>query len=57
VFVEDGFLSRLPAMDENEDGLLDGTATPREPNSRLSCQMIVTPELDGLVVRIPWRQT
>jgi ferredoxin, 2Fe-2S len=57
VFVAQEFYARLPPMDENEDGLLDGTATPREPTSRLSCQMIMTAELDGLVVRIPKRQT
>ena len=57
VFVDEAYLSRLPPMDENEDGLLEGTATRRAPNSRLSCQITLVPELDGLVVRIPPRQT
>ncbi len=57
VFVAEEFLSRLPPMDANEDGLLDGTATPRGPTSRLSCQLPMTPALDGLVVQIPARQT
>jgi ferredoxin, 2Fe-2S len=57
VFVAEDFLARLPPMDENEDGLLDGTATRREPDSRLSCQITMNTELDGLVVRIPPRQT
>ena len=57
VFVAEEFLAALPPMDANEDGLLDGTATPRGPNSRLSCQLPMTAELDGLVVRIPPRQT
>jgi 2Fe-2S ferredoxin len=29
-------------MSEEEDALLDGTASDREPNSRLSCQISVT---------------
>ena len=43
-------------MSEDEDALLDSTAAERKPNSRLSCQITVTPELDGLVVRLPDRQ-
>jgi 2Fe-2S ferredoxin len=57
VFVADEYWSRLAPMDENEDGLLDGTATRRGPTSRLSCQLPMTPALDGLVVQIPVRQT
>ena len=34
----------------------DGTASDREPNSRLSCQITVTRALDGLVVNLPERQ-
>ena len=57
VFVAEEFLARLPPMDENEYGLLDGTAVPRRPNSRLSCQLPMTASLDGLVVALPARQT
>ena len=39
-----------------EDELLDGTASERAPNSRLSCQIPVTAELDGLTVRVPETQ-
>jgi 2Fe-2S ferredoxin len=39
-----------------EDELLDGTASARAPNSRLSCQITVTAELDGLTVRVPETQ-
>ena len=55
VYVEEG-LSKLPPADGNEDDLLDGTAAERLPSSRLSCQIKLTDELDGLVVRIPDRQ-
>jgi 2Fe-2S ferredoxin len=41
----------------DEDELLDGTASERLPNSRLSCQIEMTAEFDGLVLRLPQRQT
>ncbi len=51
-FVEDD-PSGLPPLGDDEDAMLDETATDRQPNSRLSCQIRMTPELDGLTVRIP----
>jgi ferredoxin, 2Fe-2S len=56
VYVEPSQLAMLPAMSEEEDALLDGTASERQPNSRLSCQISVTEELDGLTVNLPERQ-
>jgi 2Fe-2S ferredoxin len=56
VYVDEGWLARLAAMSTEENELLDGVAAERRPNSRLSCQIKVTPELDGLVVRLPDRQ-
>ena len=56
VYVDDAWVARLPAMAEDEDALLDGAAAERLPNSRLSCQIKITPELDGLVLRLPKRQ-
>ncbi|MDA7417808.1 2Fe-2S iron-sulfur cluster-binding protein [Xenophilus arseniciresistens] len=53
VYVAEAFLPRLDPPDEMEDELLDGTASAREPGSRLSCQITVTAELDGLTVRVP----
>lgn len=55
VYVDEG-LSKLPPVDGNEDDLLDGTAAERLPTSRLSCQIKLADDLDGLVVRIPDRQ-
>lgn len=40
-----------PAEDELD--MLELVAAERRPNSRLSCQLTVGPELDGLVVQIP----
>jgi ferredoxin, 2Fe-2S len=56
VYVEESWLDRLPAMSDAEDALLDGAAADRSPNSRLSCQLKISPALDGLVLRLPERQ-
>ncbi|MBR1167695.1 2Fe-2S iron-sulfur cluster-binding protein [Bradyrhizobium liaoningense] len=56
VYVDESWLARLPAIADDEVALLDGTAAERRPNSRLSCQITVTSELDGLVLRLPERQ-
>ena len=50
-YVDEAWLNRLPAMDDMEDAMLD-SAMERRPNSRLSCQIEVTAELDGLVVTV-----
>jgi len=57
VYVDPGQLDRLPAPSVDEDAMLDNTASPREPNSRLSCQLWVSEDTDGLVVTIPEEQT
>lgn len=56
VYIEDGPINELPAMKVIEDELLEGVAAERLQGSRLSCQIILTDNLDGLVVRIPPRQ-
>jgi len=53
VYVEEQFLPLLPPIDEAQDAMLDSTACERLPNSRLSCQIQVRPELEGLVVHMP----
>ncbi len=55
VFVAEPWFSRLPKKDDMEVTMLD-FAPEVEANSRLSCQIKVTPELDGLVVRMPKSQ-
>jgi 2Fe-2S ferredoxin len=54
VYVESDHPLPPPAADE--EAMLAGTAAAREANSRLGCQITLTPELDGLVVRMPERQ-
>jgi len=51
VFVDDQWLDRLPAISEDEDDLLD-SSDARQANSRLSCQLPLTEELDGIKVRV-----
>ncbi|NOZ42553.1 MAG: 2Fe-2S ferredoxin, partial [Alphaproteobacteria bacterium] len=44
--------NRLPPMDEDEQYLLDFLDN-RQRNSRLSCQIGITDNLDGMIVTIP----
>ena len=52
VFVDEPWLSIVGPPGEFEEPMLD-LNPDRAANSRLSCQIAVTDELDGLVVRIP----
>lgn len=56
IYVEPDWLDVLPPLGDDEDALLDGAASERLSNSRLACQITVTPDLDGLVVRMPATQ-
>ena len=51
VHVDPAFAERLPTMSEDENDLLD-SSDYREANSRLSCQLSFTSDLDGLKVTI-----
>ncbi len=51
VHVDPAFADRLPPMSEDENDLLDSSAT-RDANSRLSCQIPFTAALDGLKVTV-----
>ena len=51
VHVDPEFASKLPKMSEDENDLLD-SSSERDEFSRLSCQVDLTDELDGLKVRI-----
>lgn len=56
VYVREPHAGRLPPPTDDELAMLDFAAAPREPNSRLSCQIDLTDALDGLVVDLPERQ-
>lgn len=53
VWVRPEFLDALDEIEELEEDLLDMGVSDRREGSRLSCQVRVTPELDGLVVDVP----
>ena len=53
VYVREPFAAQLPPPQEDELGMLAFTAAARRPNSRLSCQVELTPALDGLTVDLP----
>jgi 2Fe-2S ferredoxin len=55
VYVAADWFDRLPPPALEESDMLD-TAHDLKPNSRLSCQIVVTEELDGLTVTTPARQ-
>ena len=57
VYVDETWLGRLDPIDEEQEEMLNATAAERKSNSRLSCQISVRPEFDGLIVRMPDRQT
>ena len=56
VYVEEKWLDKLPKADEAEVDMIDMAFEPKK-NSRLSCQLIVSDELDGLKVTTPSQQS
>jgi ferredoxin, 2Fe-2S len=56
VYVEPDQLGRTPEMSDDEKAMLEFTASERKPHSRLSCQLVVTPDFEGLVVHLPETQ-
>ena len=55
VYVKDDWFNKIPKKEDGEDDMLDMAFEPKK-NSRLSCQIIVSDELDGLEVNIPSKQ-
>lgn len=55
VYVDPEWADKLPPPDPQEDGMLD-CVLDRQPNSRLSCQIQLNEDLDGLKVRVPESQ-
>jgi ferredoxin, 2Fe-2S len=53
VLVDLAWLELLEPMNQIEDDMLDCAEQPRTVNSRLSCQLVISPDLDGLVIRVP----
>ncbi|MEM1189434.1 MAG: 2Fe-2S iron-sulfur cluster-binding protein [Pseudomonadota bacterium] len=55
VYVDDSWRDRVGAPDANEKAILELAIDPDE-SSRLSCQVVVSDDLDGLRVRVPEEQ-
>ena len=52
---DDEWFKKLPEKEMGEDDMLDQAFEPKS-NSRLSCQLIVSDDLDGLTVHMPEKQ-
>ena len=55
VYVDESWVEKLPKAEQMEEDMLDFAFDVR-PSSRLSCQIKVRPELDGLTVSTPEKQ-
>ena len=55
VYVKEEWFNKIPKKEDGEEDMLDMAYEPKK-FSRLSCQIIVSDELEGLVVNIPEKQ-
>ena len=56
VYVEEKWFDKLPKAEDAEVDMIDMAYDPKK-NSRLSCQLIISKELDGLIVTTPKKQS
>lgn len=56
VIVDPAWSGRVGPPSDDEGYMLEMTASPQQPTSRLSCQIALSAELDGLVVQLPDKQ-
>ena len=56
VYATEPLAGAFPPIGIAEEGMLETTASPRHPNSRLSCQLPVTDAIDGAVFELPAAQ-
>ncbi len=56
VYVKEEWFNKLSRKEDGEEDMLDMAYEPSK-FSRLSCQLIVSDELDGLVVSLPEKQS
>ena len=55
VYVKEDWFNKLPKKEDGEEDMLDMAFEPKK-NSRLSCQIMISDQLDGLVVNLPEKQ-
>ena len=56
VYVEEKWLSKLIKAEDAEVDMIDMAYEPKK-NSRLSCQLVISDELDGMTVTTPAKQS
>lgn len=56
VYVDPAWAAQLPPPGRDELAMLEMTAAERRPTSRLSCQIVLDPSLEGLTVELPAHQ-
>jgi 2Fe-2S ferredoxin len=52
-YVDEAWVGRVPPQSSDEAEMVDAGCLDVQANSRLTCQIKVTPEMDGLVIRLP----
>ena len=55
VYVKEEWFNKIPKKEDGEEDILDMAFEPKK-NSRLSCQIMVSEELDGLEINLPEKQ-
>ena len=55
VYVKEDWFNKIPSKTEGEDDMIDQAYDPK-PSSRLSCQITVSDDLDGLIINLPEKQ-
>jgi 2Fe-2S ferredoxin len=53
VVVDDPWATLCPSVSDTESAMLEVVTSPRQPHSRLSCQLHASLALDGIVLRVP----
>ena len=56
VYVKEEWLTKLPKIEDGEQDMID-MAIQQKKNRRLSCQIIISDDLDGLEVTTPEKQS
>ena len=56
VYVKEEWFNKLPKKEDGEEDMIDMAYEPNK-YSRLSCQLTVSNDLEGLIVQLPEKQT
>jgi 2Fe-2S ferredoxin len=56
LYLDDASIPQVPPIRDMEEQMLEYVAAPRQDRSRLACQIVVTPAMEGLTVYLPSAQ-